>query len=167
MPTGSTTLREQIAALPDALHDALKSAAKNRRRVDELEAKIDVQRELDGQASDEDGDGGDNDEGNVGGATDNDAARDELQFRIDRLKIDVDVAKSRAEVEYRSSVAKATDATAKAIVTSDEDVVRLRRELAEVEYTLRRTPCHGTYSGSGTYSGRRSGDAKRQRVQRD
>ncbi len=60
-------------------------------------------------------------------------ARNKERFSYDRLRIDLEEAEGRAEIQHRSSFPKSTESSSRAAVKSDPEVVRLKRVLLELE----------------------------------
>lgn len=113
------TLHEQIEAMPGILREALERAAVQQRIVTELETKIEDQRIDD----------------RILGAEDEpyDDTLGETYKRLEHLKIDIDVAESRAELVFREKNAKTTESHVRSYVAVDPEVIRLRRERADIE----------------------------------
>ncbi len=59
--------------------------------------------------------------------------RSKERFAYNRLRIQLEEAEGKAELQHRSSYPKATESSARAAVKSDPDVVRLKQALLELD----------------------------------
>ncbi len=60
-------------------------------------------------------------------------SRNKERFAFDRLRIKLEEAEGKAELQHRSSYLKATESSSRAAVRSDPEVVRLKQALLELE----------------------------------
>jgi len=124
-------LKEEIYSLPDKLNHALERKVKAQvevsrleTAVEKLEARLKQEKE---QSEDQDND----DNG------DEDTELIEMEAELKKLKVQLDEAESRAELDFRHNTPKTTENQVKATVCADENVSRLKLELIEQEVKVK------------------------------
>jgi len=126
----SEKLKEQIASIPNELQKALEIQAKARMLVAHLEAqvsKLESEAErVSGQENEDDGVPGYDD-------LENNLELLRLESAVERLKLKVTQSEDRAEIEFRKSTEKTTDALAKAAVGTNPKVMELKNELLDAK----------------------------------
>lgn len=134
MPKLSTDqLKEQIAIVPIELRKALEQQAKARMTVASLQSQIDkIEAEIE-KVSEED-EYGDEIEGDD---LEEDLALIKMESAIERLKLKLQEEEDKAEIAFRRSTEKTTEALVKAAVGTNPKVIELRSALLDAKEALK------------------------------
>lgn len=124
-------LKEEIYSLPDKLNRALERKVRAQVEVSRLETaveKLEVRLKQEKEQSESQ----DNDDNE-----DEDTELIEMETELKKLKVQLDEAESRAELDFRRNTPKTTENQVKATVCADENVSRLKLELIEQEVKVK------------------------------
>src|SRR5205085_9472160 len=121
-------LKEQIESIPARLRQVLEQQATARIEVARLEAQIEkLEAELAIENNSMDDSNLDVD------SLEDELALFQLESTLRQLKLDVEEAENKAEIECRASPGKITEGHVKMVVASDPNVMRLKRECLKAE----------------------------------
>jgi hypothetical protein len=126
--SSSEQLKKQIGSIPDELQIALEQQAKARIAVAQLEALVN---KLEPEIERDDGYEEDDDPEYDG--LDNNLELLRLESKVERLKLQVTEAEDRAEMDFRKSTAKTTEALVKAAIGTNSKVMELRNKLLDAK----------------------------------
>jgi chromosome segregation ATPase len=124
-------LKEEIYSLPDKLNRALERKVKAQVEVSRLETEVE-KLEVRLKQEKEQSEAQDNDDNE-----DEDTELIEMEAELKKLKVQLDEAESRAELDFRRNTPKTTENQVKATVCADENVSRLKLELIEQEVKVK------------------------------
>jgi hypothetical protein len=126
--SSSEQLKKQIGSIPGELQKALEQQAKARIAVAQLEAQVNIlESEIERDDRYEEDDDPEYDD------LDNNLELLRLESKVERLKLHVTEAEDRAEMDFRKSTEKTTEALVKAAVGTNSKVMELRNKLLDAK----------------------------------
>lgn len=124
-------LKEEIYSLPDKLNQVLERKVKAQVEVSRLKTAVEKLEERLKQEKEQSEDQGNDD------TDDEDTELIEMEAELKKLKVKLDEAESKAELDFRLNTLKTTENQVKATVCADENVSRLKLEIIEQEVNVK------------------------------
>jgi hypothetical protein len=122
-------LKEQIAILPNQVHEALErkvhvqmEASRLEDEIEKLEEQLKEEQEAESEEDEEENEDGDENIELIN-----------LEAELERLKVRLCEAEDRVELEFRRQTPKATDSYVKAAVGNDPEVNRLKLKIVDIK----------------------------------
>lgn len=126
----SEQLKEQITSLPNELHKALEQQAEARVAVSRLEAQI-TRLEAEVENADKQDDVPEYDE------LEDNLELLKMEFTVERLKLKVTEAEDKADIAFRKTTNKTTEALVKAAIGTDPMVIELRNKSLDAKEAVK------------------------------
>ncbi len=134
-PLSSEQLKEQIAIIPSELRKALEQQAKTRMIFAHLQAQIDkLEAEIEQENDEEENDDFDDEENSD---LDDNLELLKMESAVERIKLKLTEAEDRAEIDFRRTTEKTTEALVKAAVGTTPAVIELRTKLLDAKESVK------------------------------